>query len=94
VIPSANAAPPPPSTAAFGGSTRFTVLGPAPAEIRPDVSLLNSLAANHPEKVRGTMWEMWRICYHVFIDEARPWSGIDWYIRGKSVNSQMKDYTP
>ncbi|MEU1192964.1 hypothetical protein [Streptomyces sp. NPDC005859] len=51
-------------------------------------------AAEGPEKVRGTEWEMWRVFYHVIINEARPWSGITWYMRGKDITSQMKDYAP
>jgi hypothetical protein len=54
----------------------------------------NGRAARHPEKVRGTEWEMWRIFYHVWIDEARPWSGIQWFMRGTDITEQMKDYTP
>ncbi|OIJ68462.1 polymorphic toxin-type HINT domain-containing protein [Streptomyces mangrovisoli] len=51
-------------------------------------------AVNHPEKTRGTEWEMWRIFYHVFIGESRPWSGIRWFMRGEDVTEQMKEYTP
>ncbi|WSX17942.1 polymorphic toxin-type HINT domain-containing protein [Streptomyces sp. NBC_00988] len=51
-------------------------------------------AAKKVEDVRGTEWEMGRIQYHVFVNESRPWSGIQWFRNGVDITEQMQDYTP
>ncbi|MEV1069464.1 polymorphic toxin-type HINT domain-containing protein [Streptomyces sp. NPDC050263] len=59
-----------------------------------EAAVANGRAAKGPEDVRGTEWEMWRVFYHVIINESRPWSGITWYMRGTDVTEEMKDYAP
>ncbi|MER7753210.1 LamG-like jellyroll fold domain-containing protein [Kitasatospora sp. NPDC097643] len=46
------------------------------------------------ENGRGTEWEMWRVYYHVFIDEGRPWTSIQWYLNGADVTAQMHAHNP
>ncbi|WP_406483301.1 polymorphic toxin-type HINT domain-containing protein [Streptomyces sp. NBC_01615] len=69
------------------------------AEFDP-VAVFRSAAANgraaqgDVESVRGTEWEMSRIHYYVFIDEARSWSSIRWFRNGNEVTEDMAGYTP
>lgn len=67
---------------------------PNPQTVFRDAMAKGRAAKGNVKSVRGTEWEMWRIHYHVFVDEARSWSGIQWFRNGIDITDEMKDYRP